>query len=81
MSLKNENQTFKKFTWVHIYIYIYISSTGFLKEEYLEKKFKIGNKGNRKDIFIFWKIKDQKKWEKRGETKENNRTNIRKETK
>jgi len=67
---------------LHGYEYIYISSTGFLKEEYLGKKFKIGNKGNRKEIFIFWKIKDQKKWKKRGETKENEiRTNIRKETK
>jgi hypothetical protein len=33
----------------------------FFKKKNLEKKFKIGNKGNRKEIFIFWKFKDQKK--------------------
>jgi hypothetical protein len=37
----------------------------FLKKN-LGKKFKIGNKGNRKANFIFWKFKDQRKWKKRG---------------
>ncbi len=69
----------KKFTWVYIYIYHLLD---FKKKNIWKKKFKIGNKGNRNEIFIFWKIKDQKKWKKRGETKENKiRTNIRKETK
>jgi hypothetical protein len=34
----------------------------------LGKIFKIGNKGNRKEKFIFWKFKDQKICKKRGKT-------------
>jgi len=56
VSLKNGNQTSKK-----LHGYEYISSIGFFLKENFGKKFKIGNKGNKKEIFIFWKLKDKKK--------------------
>jgi hypothetical protein len=55
VSLKNGNQTPQK-----LHGYEYISSTGFIYFLNLGKFFKIGNKGNRKENFIFWKFKDQK---------------------